>query len=201
MSNLLQAPDTELISKIKSSNCSPSMEELIRRHKDLVYNTIHKFHKKNSSIDKYELLEDLHYIFFNSVNSFDSTKGAKFSTWLCHMTRFHCLDFIKETANTIPIENEDLDILNCKLDRFYSEDSKNKDDKDYIITILGELKDKRILEIFKLRYLTGSTNKVTSWSEISKKLNLSISHVINLFERGKKILVKKLKSNDLFDII
>jgi hypothetical protein len=74
-----------------------------------------------------------------------------------------------------------------------------KELKDFALNILKQLKDKRIIKVFELRYFSNE-GKVT-WSKISKQMNISIQTAINLHERGRLILSKKIKSKNSEDLI
>ena len=77
-----------------------------------------------------------------------------------------------------------------------------KYDKEYFFNILDNLKDKRISKVFRLRYFDESKeNKKPTWSFIAKKINTSTQTAINLYNRGKKMLHKKITSTDSQDMI
>ena len=67
------------------------------------------------------------------------------------------------------------------------------------MNILSQVKDKRIKKIFELRYFSGEA-KLT-WNKISDSLGISIQTAINLHERGRKILRKKVSSENLEDFV
>ena len=50
-----------------------------------------------------------------------------------------------------------------------------------------------------MRYFSGK--KLTPWSKISAKLKLSTQTVINLHNKGKKLLKNKLTTKNNIDII
>ena len=60
---------------------------------------------------------------------------------------------------------------------------------NHIFTQLEKLRDKRIIKIFKLRYL--SSDKLT-WKSIADQFNLTPQTVITLHGKGRRFLKKKL---------
>ncbi len=71
--------------------------------------------------------------------------------------------------------------------------------REYVLNILLQIKDKRIVEVFKLRYFSGDSKK--TWNSVSRKLDISIQTAINLHQKGIGILRNKIKSKDLLDSI
>tara|TARA_Y100000593_G_C4297460_1_gene331412 strand:+ start:1162 stop:1476 length:315 start_codon:yes stop_codon:yes gene_type:complete len=84
----------------------------------------------------------------------------------------------------------------------YTHDAKHKYDKEYVFNILGSLKDKRIAKVFELRYFENFEEKQKpTWSFIAKKIKTSTQTAINLHQRGKKILKKKIKATAYQDLV
>lgn len=192
--------DIILINKIKLTGCSKSMQELIDKHSYLFYDSVHRYHKNHKSTNLQDLLDDIYLVFNYSVKSFKEGKGAKFSTWLSHMTRFHCLNSNKKLGKTVSVENKDIDIIHQSQNKFFTFKDNLSEINDYLFDMLGQLEDKRIGTIYKLRYIEGGRkNKLMSWNEIGKRLGLSVSHVINLSEKGKEFLHNKLTSSNICD--
>ena len=75
------------------------------------------------------------------------------------------------------------------------------ENSSYIFNLLGQIKDKRINEIFKLRYFDGNGHKLKPWKDISQKLNISIPSVISLHNQGKILLYNKMNSKNRMDSI
>ena len=89
----------------------------------------------------------------------------------------------------------------------YVQAFETKHNKEYIFNILNNLKDKRIPKVFKLRYFDAyKENNKPTWSFIAKKIKTSTQTAINLHNKGKKfirkkILKQKLKSEHFQDMI
>ena len=87
-----------------------------------------------------------------------------------------------------PNENENLNL------------TKENEDIDYINSILSKLKDKRIGEIYSLRY-SPDHRKPLSWKKISEKMGISSQTAINLHDKGKQIIKKKANSKKIIDSV
>ena len=79
------------------------------------------------------------------------------------------------------------------------DNDKTKEEISYVMFLLDNLKDKRIKQIFQLRYLEGS--RKVKWKKIAIKMNISVQTAINLHSRGVQALSKKLKSKEIYDLV
>ena len=186
--------DSILVENVQNG-CSESLQELINRHSNLFFDMCSKYVKKTDCLNYQDLIEDVSGVIYEAARTYKNDKGAKFSTWLGHMSRFHCLNTIKFRAGLVFAPNEDLDIYMSKKNKFHID--KKEHLSEYIDDILLQLKDKRIVDIFKLRF--SDKHKKVSWHIIAKKMDLSTTHCINLFEKGRKLLYNKIYSEKLFD--
>ena len=71
-----------------------AMKKLIDMHSGICVDISKKYINKNYSapwlVADIESSKD--YIIFNSLSSFDQSKGSKFSTWLANKTKYYCLN-------------------------------------------------------------------------------------------------------------
>lgn len=81
--------DSELVLNIQQDNCSDSMNELINRHSGIVAAVARRCcsSKYGSGMNVEELNEDIPYIVWRAVDTYDPSYGAKFSTWLYQKAR------------------------------------------------------------------------------------------------------------------
>lgn len=181
--------ETDSINAIKSSGCSVSFNYLIETHSAIFYKIYGKYSQIMSvyGYEKREIEADKNFIFFASVSSYRFDKKSKFSTWLANQTRFFCLNFINKQKKTILSQRNTLHELKRPAVEENNEDS-NLENKIDLLNALSDIRDNRIKEIFKYRYLTGKM----PWALISKKINASMQTVHNLHSEGKKILRKNL---------
>jgi RNA polymerase sigma factor (sigma-70 family) len=194
--------DSQLIEDIKRRNdeSEKSFLTLVNRHAPLCHDIYRKYAPiiTASGLSLDDLSKDKDVVLWKCALSFDPEKKVKFSTWLGSQIRFQCLNAINNTNHYIYLDEE---TLQEKIDET-SSISHNQNDAtiDYILSILDQLKDPRIKQIFLMRYLSGEDEKQT-WKKIGEKLGISTQTVINLHEKGRVILQKKLSSEVIFDKI
>tara|TARA_Y100000593_G_scaffold95031_1_gene198550 strand:+ start:3477 stop:4073 length:597 start_codon:yes stop_codon:yes gene_type:complete len=193
--------DNELILKVKDKCCNDSFKELLSRHSNLYYKVCQKYLPalKQMGVPSEDIFNDLEYVFFKSLNSFNPDKNTKYSTWLGNYARYNCLNYINDYKRHS--FQEETEFETTVKDMVYEQDfTKEATEVDYIFSILNQLKDKRIIKVYKMRYEDNGDKKAT-WSEIADKMSISTQTAINLHTRGKKILKKKLKSKECYDLI
>lgn len=200
MINLENKSDEFLIKRIQKKNCNDSLKILISRHSPLCYKIYRKytpsFNVKN--IDVNEIYQQKDYTIYKTVLSFKPNKKVKFSTWLGNQIRYQCLNAINKKEDILYLEQKDLQFL---IDKNTSSSSNEKlnELRDYINSLLDQLKDIRISKIFTMRYFETGSNQ--TWTKIGKRMNMSTQNAINLHNKGVQILKNKLTSKDLFDKI
>jgi DNA-directed RNA polymerase sigma subunit (sigma70/sigma32) len=201
LNDLQYLTDADLIKNIKDNNCNESMKELEDRHSGICYTMIKKYYNSMSSVgvDPVELAKEKDYVIFKSALNFDASRNIKFSTWLGNQMRFHCLNCMNKNNTTISMENESIKNIMEKNQIINSKSLLNKDNCEYIFNLLDQLKDKRIIQIFKIRYF--SDKKTVSWSKIGRKLKISTQTVINLHNKTLRFLKNKLESTSFQDTI
>ena len=186
--------DLSLIRNIKSNNCESSLKELIDRHSRLCFDIYHKYLPaiKASGMFPDDAINEKDYIIYKSAISFNPEKKTKFSTWLGNQIRYNCLNKINKSRPHMLLEDEESDFLMEKNDQ-----PDFLEMKEYVLNILSQLKDERIKKIFEIRYFSG-TRKCVTWEKIGRNMNVSSQTAINLHNKGKKILVRKMKSKRTF---
>lgn len=194
--------DFDLIEKVKNEADSSALLELESRHSGICHQMIKKYYNTFLSVglSPEEITSDKLMIIYKSALNFDVDKNVKFSTWLGNQMRYHCLNCInKKTINTTNMDNENIKYyieLNQKNEAMSA--SLIKENAELILNLIKQMKDKRILKIYKMRYFS---EKKKSWYQIAKNLGLSTQTVINLHNKTIKILKNKLTSINNSDII
>lgn len=193
--------DEQLIVQVQQEKCEDSLKELIQRHSPLFYRIYKKYESSliSSGSDITVVLKEKDYIIYQSALSYTPGK-SKFSTWLSNQVRWDCLNRMKRQNKYVLVESEDLEFLSNS--KSYNGDYKslsNKDNLDYIISILNQIDDERIKTIYNMRYF--ESNKKVAWSKIAAKLGISLQTTINLHNKGRKLLLEKLTSKNNFDKI
>ena len=193
--------DLELVEGVKNKNCSDCLEELINRHAPLCYDVckkyIHVFPPNGIIID--DIISEKDFVIYKSAMSYNPDKGAKFSTWLGNQMRYHCLNSINKNR-LIPMEDEKINFIINK----NSEDDRDDipEEIEFLRNILSQMKDKRVKQVFEMRYFSGSPKKVP-WNKVAKKIGVSTQTAINLHNKTIKMLKNKLttKNNYAMDKI
>lgn len=202
---MIQIPDFSLIKDIKSKRCSLAVEELRDRHIGLIISIYNKYSNilYNLNYTNDDFNNDILYIVFESASKFDlRRKRIKFSTWLGEMVRFHCLNKIHELNKNKNISSDMETIIKIIDSQTSQNHNSNKDTSSFIINILEQIKDKRIIDIFNMRYFSGEKKKMT-WAEIGKRMNppKTSQTIINLHNKSLKFIKNKLLSYNYQDKI
>jgi hypothetical protein len=193
--------DLNLINNIKSGkDVNRALLELIQRHSGIYVNMIEAFAAKTSNYINYtELIEEKDYYIYKSVLKFNPRKGAKFSTHLGNETRWMCLNLYNKNkknnenlANAIKNQDPILNPLDAREERKKRE---SQEILDKVMKIVDTVPDKRIKEIFLLRYVEGKGNKVMPWKAISKTVGLSIQGCINAHNSMLKNIKEIIKES------
>ena len=201
MKNLENKTDKYLVRKVQKENCEDSLKILINRHTPICFKIYKKyiasFNVKN--IDVNEIYQQKDYIIYRTVKSFKNNKKTKFSTWLANQIRYQCLNAINKKEDIMYLDHPELQYLIDKDTSKNDSSEKLTELRDYINSLLDQLKDARISKIFNMRYFETGSNQ--TWTKIGKRMNMSTQNAINLHNKGVQILKNKLTSKDLFDKI
>jgi len=186
----MEKTDNQLIKKIKKDNCSDSFKTLSERHCKLFYSVCNKYVSPNKIKD---IHLDLNFVFFKSLSSYKKNKKTKFTTWLANCTRYHCLNYSKNENKYVDLYDDETATLMFNTQAIENYDNeKYKIEVDHIFSMLEELKDKRIVKIFRMRYLYTDRKRPT-WKKIGERFNLTSQTIINLHDKGRTIIKKKIK--------
>lgn len=152
--------------------------ELVKRHKDYVYNLAYRL--TNNPSDAEDLSQE---IFIRLMDKIESFKGdAKFSTWLYRLATNQCLDWLRRRKP----QEKSIDDVELKSDEDIPALIETKEQLDDIKEALAILpNDFRIVVV--LRDVEG-----LSYDEISEHLNISIGTVKSRISRGRSQLIKIL---------
>ena len=67
--------------------------------------------------------------------------------------------------------------------------------KELVLYLLSKLKDPRMKTVFNIRYFSGS-RKAVPFKEIAKKMDVTPQTLVNLHNKAKIILSKKIRKNN-----
>ena len=189
--------DESLVRCVKEFNDEEALKTLIEKHSPLCNSLYKKYSGPiiSSGIFLDDVINEKDYIIYKSALSFDPSKKSKFSTWLYNQIRYQCLNCINENKVYLKVEDN---VLNTLIEK-NNLDKSNINICEYINNIINHFSDKRIKDIFELRYSTS--RKKMAWSRIAKKLNISTQTAINLHNKAIEKLKFKIKSKNTFDKI
>lgn len=197
--NLNFDKDFSLVQEIKLNNCNDSFVKLSAKYDNFYFSIA----KKYSSIlikmgmSQNDIKYEKDFILFKAINSYNPDHKSKFSTWFCNCARYHFLNFINSSKKYVLAEDNQIDFFNNN--HLISTD-KNHDTQDYLESLISGMKDSRVKMVYRLRYFSGG-EKLATWHSIAKKLNISTQTAINLHEKARVFLKKKLESKNSFDLV
>ena len=192
--------DLSLVKKIKSKNCNDSFIKLSSSYENFYFSIAKKYTPAllKMGMNKDDIKSEQYYILYKAISSFDAKQKTKFSTWFCNCARYHFLNYINSNKKYVLSEEKTVDFFNNK-DLLLVID-KNSDMLDYLNSLLSSFKDKRVYDVYKLRYFSNN-EKLTTWNKIAKKLGMSTQTAINLHEKARMFLKNKIQSKNSFDLI
>lgn len=190
--------DNYLVERIKLTNCEKSLGELIKRHSAICFKVIKRYASTfyANNINVTDASSDKNLIIWNSAKSFNIHKNVKFSTWLANQVKYSCLNALNKKSKDRLVTTED-EILDVLKEKAPEEDNNNL--FEFTDNILSQLRDKRIKQIFSMRY--SNHHKKPSWCKVAEELNVSTQTAINLHNRGIAVLRKKIGSKKFLDSI
>ena len=191
---MLLTKEDDIINNVKTKGCNESLKVLISMHSGICYNLILKYKKyiHSKNCDFQDLIDQKDYFVYQAALQYDKNKNIKFSTWLGNYVKYQCLNCRRTKFNYCLLDEDASVEIEQKCQRDYESHSLILDKANAINDILNSLEDKRIKNIYDLRY---ENNKKMTFKKISIKLGVSEPTVKKLFQKGKKIISKKMKKN------
>lgn len=183
--------DIELVFKVQSEKCNQSLISLIERHSALCHDIFRKFAEPLSQSGVYvgDVYNEKDNLIYKAAMSFKPEKKAAFNTWLGNLCKFHCQSKIWKASKqrVFAVEDEKLD--SYREDDIDEYQAPEVCDKERILNILNNLKDKRVKDVFQIRYFSDTEFPV-SFKEIGKKYGITAQAVLNIHSKGLKELKK-----------
>lgn len=194
--SLTASQDKELVKLVKESGDDAAFNEICRRYENIFYKICQRYvgALSASGVNTQDIFDEKNFIIYHCVSTFKPRKKAKLSTWIGNYARYLCLNSINKRRFILPSSDDEVKeyIENQQASHdYFSSDNLSQEDMDYVTSMLNELKDDRIIQLFRLRYF--SEPKIT-WAKIAKKMNISIQTAMNLHNKGLALLKNKLKS-------
>lgn len=206
-----EAPsDKELINDIINNENEESLKILSERHLPLCNEIYRRYSNRiqSSGNSFHDVYDDRFRIIWEAISTYKDDKNTKFSTWLGYRIKYQCLTSISKNNRCIPYDPDSLNaLIDCSMEKnenshfnlnFHSSENNLKELKEYVYNILTQLKDDRIKKIFELRI--EEKNHLT-WTQIGQIIGTSSITAISLFDKGRKIILEKIKSKEIIDLI
>lgn len=183
-------PDLDLVNKVKATGDESALCELVNRHSGVYYSTVKKyapFNRINDTYDDFYRRKEAEI--FKAVNSFDETKGVKFSSWLANQTMYSCLSIRhkqKDDPETIEYNLEFGDIEEETPETSFLR-------KERVQEMLDFLKRKckpKVVRIFELKFF-GNDGRGLSLKEIAKLEGITSQACQQSFQHAIDLIQKK----------
>lgn len=185
--------DEKLIKNVKNKNCNESLKELVNRHGGMIF-SIGKKYCPSCFLDLNDLNDNKYWIIFNAIQSFDTKKGSKFSTWLGNQVRFFCLNHKNKNTKLISVEDNSLEfIINNSLK---DNQSNKKEIIDIIIDLFNQISDPNTKNAIYYRYFYNK-DRILNYSEIAKILEVTPQTVLNWHNKFINFAKKKLTNKSI----
>jgi RNA polymerase sigma factor (sigma-70 family) len=194
--------DLALVKSVRKHGDNESFNEICRRYENVFYKICQKYVTplQVSGINPQDIFDEKNFIILHCVNTYKSGKKTKLSTWIGNYARYLCLNSINARRFILPSSDDDIKrhIEESQTAQNYTQSHSTEEDYKYIVNILEQLRDERINEIFRLRYFS---EKKMIWAKIACKMGISTQTAINLHNRGIELLRRKIKSDNISDVI
>lgn len=164
--------DLKLIKRARNSD-SLALKELVDKYGAIYDSIINRMNFQNVYTKK-DMIDDKLLFFFETAKTFNPNKNTKFSTYVYNMTRWTCLDKLKDDRRKY--EALKLDILTPEFD------------SSKISHIIDKIKtfEERAQYIFANRFF----ERKKTFSQIGKDLNLTYEGVRQIYLKHIEILKK-----------
>ena len=181
--------DLDLVKNIQSNKeMEDSIKSLLDHHEKLINKISYKYvvPLANSGSNIEEIGKEKWFIVYKAAMTYKEKRGTKFSSYLGSYVRWYCLNKINQNEDWKHIKNEPLDHIILEED-----DKKNDVAINYIKQLLDKFEDKRVKELFELRFF--SSYKLLSWNKIGKRMGgVSGQTVNNWYKKAMRVLKSRV---------
>lgn len=201
MNNIETLTDTDLTKMVRENANSEAMSALIDRHSGICHTIYNKYFKNNTTSIARDVEDDKNLLIYQAAKTFDSSFGARFSTWLGNVVTYACLNACGRYKKEIDMDNK---VLSYLTDQQLNEDATySLNDKEFLASIKRAIdlsSDEAAKGVLKMRYFDEG-GKVKTFKEISEHFGVSTQTVINWHNKIIEFLKNKLKSQTYLDMI
>lgn len=178
--------DLDLINKVKETNDSSAMNELIQRHTGVYITIAQQYSYLSNKIQLEELKDDIVYNIHQWIGKYDPERGMKFGTYVGQMTKYMCLDLLGSTPDKIEI-NE-----NVPMPAMGAPDAPTPEDLRDTRDEAAKVVDTRFAAIFDMRFPEIGRRK--TWRQIAKALGLTPEGARYVFNKNIGKISKTLST-------
>ncbi len=196
MEEFRQASDLQLIELIQqeSDSSSEAVEELVARHSGIIQSVVNRY--SNVLIETGVFIPDIADnkpdIVWSAAKSFNPIKNCKYSTWLYDLTRFRCLNAIKQRPNIEELTPNTISFISSE-----ESDSKSLELIDIVHKYLENVSDPRVSTIFRMRFFDHNNNgKKYSIKAIAQEIGVSKQQVYNILNFHLRKIKSIIASNE-----
>lgn len=166
--NTKQCSDYKLVQKFLSGDES-SIEQLINRHKDKVFNYIFMLVKNEALAE--DLFQETFYKVINSLKKGKYHDNGKFLSWVLRISHNLVIDHFRKAKqlNTLSKDDYETDLFNTKIvdDKTVEEDIMDKQVHQDIRRLINLLPDDQ-REVVVLRHYVGmSFKEIATFTDVS----------------------------------
>lgn len=190
--------DFTLIRNIKEKNekASESIRELSERHSGVFHMVLNRFTSHPNfqnlfGVHKEDIKGEKESIIYDAALKFDEERGVQFNTYLGNNLRYYLLGKYKANERYFYHNYESEETPTAYEVEEDWEDFHNKEILEKVFKVLDSFEDKRIPEIFRIRYKNGKNP--TSWKDVEKELGGKISYEWCRVLHNKALDILKIK--------
>ena len=182
--------DKDLIKNLKRGrHVNESLSEIINRHSGIFITMVNAYTPQPM---KQEIIGDKNYYIYQAALKYDDSRKTKFSTYLGSETRWMCLNNYNKSKRNTEVDLKPLENMIYHGD--VSREVQFEDSVNEVLKITRGHPDKRVGEIFQLRYGGyNKGNKLMPWSKVSKYVGLSVQGSINVHNQAIESIKNKLE--------
>lgn len=163
--------DIELINRVKDTADSAALSELVSRHSGMYIKIVQKYVNieqnspySSAKLEINELRDDKMLNIYRFAQTYDPTRGTKFSTYVGQMTRYLCLNLLNDTPEKVEITETNAPAVGSAVPECAADPIA--DIKRYAPTVHDPL----FWPIFELRHLN---DKRATWRDIGQQVGVT----------------------------
>jgi RNA polymerase sigma factor (sigma-70 family) len=199
--DLTKSTDQELAAQVRETACDEgALKELIFRHSGIFMDMLKAYGGKSFNQNQLnDFIDQKDSVIYEAAQKYDPER-SKFSTFLANTTKYLCLsEKTKFQKHSIMTSLEETEFCQSDNSPTPDEDCLQNESMEKIKDMITNYHDKRVQQIFKMRYFETNNNKLTPWKKIAKTLDLSAQSCINIHDKTLKIFQNRVKNEQTIE--